>query len=128
MIVKLQLSQNEISCTSSDATAWWKLCLWRQFATFWSLIWFTSRSPISGNRKHLYRNVGRHQCCPGDILLREKDCRKLLSSSTIIACLHQTPRMELEMVRFYCTTKFLLELPDFLYIIAAVIIRTTLAY
>lgn len=82
----------------------------------------------TGNRKHLYRNVGRHQCCPGDILLREKDCRKLLSSSTIIACLHQTPRMELEMVRFYCTTKILLELPDFLYIIAAVIIRTTLAY
>ena len=90
-------SQLEIS----DDTAWWKYSYGGNVANLVADM-VASQSPISGNRKHWYHNIGRRQCCPGDVL-REKDYKKLLSSWTIAVCrgYHLIPCMELEMVRFY---------------------------
>ena len=75
----------------------------------------TCQSLISGNRKHWYHNIGCHQCYPGDVLLRQKDCRKLLSLilGVISAALRQLLSAESngQVLR---TSKVLLELPSFL--------------
>jgi hypothetical protein len=122
MNFRLRISGSQLE--NSDDTAWWKYSFFFENLKY-SLRWqfanlvadmVTSQSPISGNRKYWCHNIGRHQCCPGDVLLQEKDCRKLLSSWTIAVCrgYHLIPSMELEMVRFYVRIKILLELPSFL--------------
>ena len=83
MNFRLRISGSQLEI--SDDTAWWKysffLKTWWKYSLRWQFAnlvadMVTSQSPISGNRKHWYHNIGRHQCCPWDVL-REKDCRKL---------------------------------------------------
>jgi len=144
MIVKLQLSQNEflsphIGLSTGDLwwyclvevffffpKTWWKYSLRWQFANLVADM-VTSQSPISGNRKHWYHNIGRHQCCPGDIL-REKDCRKLALGQLLSA--EATTRFQVWNSKWSGvsrTIKILLELPSFLQIIT-IIIQTTIVY
>ena len=143
MIVKLQLSQNEFSSPHiglSTGDLWW-YCLVEAFFFFLKTWWkyflrwqfanlvvdmITSQSPISGNRKHWYHNIGRHQCCPGDVL-REKDYRKLALGQLLSARLPPDSMYGTRNGQVLRTIKILLELPSFLQIIT-IIIQTTIVY
>ena len=104
---------------------WWKYSLQWQFANLLAEM-VTSQSPISSNCKHWYHNIGRHQCCPGDVL-REKDCRKLALGQLLSAEATTDSMYGTRNGQVLRTIKILLELPSFLQIIT-IIIQTTIVY
>jgi len=133
MNFRLRISGSQLEI--SDDTAWWKysffLKTWWKYSLQWQFAnllaeMVTSQSPISSNRKHWYHNIGRHQCCPGDVL-REKDCRKLALGQLLSARLPPDSMYGTRNGQVLRTIKILLELPSFLQIIT-IIIRTTIVY